>query len=87
MGTDWDNPLGALRWHWGEAYTICHPEPDMWLAERRDNHETLRSDTPMGLRDAIIEDYFSRPVSRQAAPPAARPEADVQEKPSLRPCT
>lgn len=57
-----------LRWHWGEAYIICHPAPDVWIAERRDDHATLWSDTPLGLRDAIIGDYFARPVSRAVAP-------------------
>jgi hypothetical protein len=64
MGIEWDEPLNALRWHWGEAYAICHPAYDTWIAERRDNHETLRDQTPMGLRDKIIADYMERKVSR-----------------------
>jgi hypothetical protein len=78
MGSDWDDPLDALRWHWGDAYVICHPEPDIWIAERRDTHETLRATTSPGLRDKIIADYAARPVSRQAVPPAPResPDAD-----------
>jgi hypothetical protein len=87
MGCDWDDPLGSLRWHWGSAYIICHPEPDIWIAERRDNHETLRATTPLGLRDEIIADYFSRPVSRAAAPSVPRRETAVQVKPSWWPCT
>jgi hypothetical protein len=57
-----------LRWHWGEAYIICHPEPDVWIAARKDTRETLRDTTPLGLRDQIIADYFARPVGRPQAP-------------------
>jgi len=35
-----------------------------WTAERRDTHETLRGQTPLGLRDQIIADYTARKVSR-----------------------
>jgi hypothetical protein len=72
MGSDRDEPLEALRWHWGGAYMICHPEPDTWVAQRRDTRETLQAATPEGLRDLIIADYAARPVSREAAPPAPR---------------
>jgi hypothetical protein len=64
MGSDWDQPLDALRWHWGEAYIICHPEPDVWIAQRRDTREMLRDFTPLGLRDQIIRDYTARSVER-----------------------
>jgi hypothetical protein len=64
VGSDWDDPLHALQWHWGEAYAICNPEHGVWLAIRRDNHGTLRDQTPLGLRDQIIADYTARPVSR-----------------------
>ena len=64
MSSGWDDPMGALIWHWGSAYAICNPEPGVWLAIRRDDHQTLRDGTPLGLRDRIIEDYTSRPVSR-----------------------
>jgi hypothetical protein len=53
-----------LRWHWGEAYAIHHPAPDVWVAVRRDDHATLRGTTPMGLRERIIADYCARPVPR-----------------------
>jgi hypothetical protein len=82
MDGDWDEPLSALRWHWGSAYIICHPEPDVWIAERRDNHETLRATTPLGLRDEIITDYFSRPVIR--AVPVYGEHRD-KSRPRLRP--
>jgi hypothetical protein len=56
--------LGALRWHWGDAYIICRPELEVWLAERRDDHETLQATTPLGLRDRILANYTARPVPR-----------------------
>jgi len=64
----WDEPLDALKWHWGSAYSIHHPGPDVWLAQRRDTYETLRDETPAGLRNRIVADYSARPVSRDAAP-------------------
>jgi hypothetical protein len=65
VNSDWDEPLDALRWHWGEAYIINCVGPGKWLSERRDTHDTLRDETPLGLRDRIIADYAARPVSRQ----------------------
>ena len=69
-----DEPLGALRWHWGDAYAVCHPPTDTWIAQRRDTRETLKATTPEGLRDKIIADYLARPVSREerADPPHHR---------------
>ena len=64
MSSDWDDPLGSLRWHWGSAYVIGHYGGSAWVAQRRDTRETLRDQTPMGLRDRIIKDYAERPVSR-----------------------
>ena len=64
MSSDWSEPLAALRWHWGQAYIINCPGLGTWIAERRDTHETLRDETPLGLRDKIIADYAARPVSR-----------------------
>ena len=64
MTGDWDEPLDALRWHWGEAYVINCLGLGRWTAERRDTHETLRDQTPLGLRDKIIADYSVRKVSR-----------------------
>ena len=63
MGT---NDLAELRWHWGSAYVISHPAPDVWVAQRRDTRETLRSDGPAGLRQAILADYFAHPVPRES---------------------
>ncbi len=59
-----DQPLEALRWHWGSAYIVSNPEIGVWVAQRRDDRETLRADTPMGLRDKIIENYCARGVPR-----------------------
>jgi hypothetical protein len=64
MGSEWDDPLGALQWHWGEAYIISCHGASLWIAQRRDTRETLRAETPLGLRDKIIADYTARPVSR-----------------------
>jgi hypothetical protein len=63
---DWDEPLDALRWHWGEAYVINCLGLGRWTAERRDTHETLRDHTPLGLRDKIIADYSARKVPRHS---------------------
>jgi hypothetical protein len=64
VSSDWSEPLAALRWHWGEAYIINCLGLGTWIAERRDTRETLRDETPLGLRDKIIADYTARPVSR-----------------------
>ncbi len=65
--SDWGQPLDELRWHWGDAYLISFFEPDNWVAQRRDNFETLRADGPVELRDLIVADYNAHPVSRQIA--------------------
>ena len=72
--SDWEAPLDALRWHWGGAYLISFFEPDVWVAQRRDNREVLRADNPEDLRDLIVADYNANPVSRQVAPGADQPE-------------
>jgi hypothetical protein len=64
------DPLGSLRWHWGEAYDIRNPAARVWTAERRDTHAILRADTPSALRDCIIADYTARPVPRDPTRPA-----------------
>ena len=56
--------LADLIWHWGSAYVITHPCPDAWLAQRRDNRDTIRASTPAELRDRIVADYTARPVPR-----------------------
>jgi hypothetical protein len=66
-GSSWDDPLSALRWHWGEAYMINCPRPGTWNAARRDNGEMLLDQTPLGLRDKIIADYIARKVPRSVS--------------------
>jgi hypothetical protein len=61
-------PLDNLRFNWGSAYRIHFFEPDKWVAQRRDTHDSLKSDTPLGLRDLILEDYTERPVVTAALP-------------------
>jgi hypothetical protein len=60
--------LTALRWHWGSAYSVQHPEPGVWLAWRRDTREMLRADSAEALRESIITDYFACPVPRGQPP-------------------
>jgi len=60
-----DSDLQDLQHHWGSAYMITKPEPDVWLAVRRDDHGTLRAGKPDELRDLIRTDYFARPVPRR----------------------
>jgi hypothetical protein len=74
---DLSQHLNELKWHWGSAYMVFHPEPDVWMAQRRDDYRTLRDQTPTGLRDRIRADYAARPVSR-------RIEADRPETPGCR---
>jgi hypothetical protein len=59
---DWS--LDDLKWHWGSAYVISYPRPGVWLAQRRDDNEMLRADTPGELHDRIVADYSARPVPR-----------------------
>lgn len=60
----WDEPLAALRWHWGSAYFIYFVAPGKWIARRQDTGDTLRADGPEQLRKAITSDYLARPVPR-----------------------
>ena len=58
------NALEALRWHWGEAYTITVGD-GLWRAWRLDRiGGVLEADTPEELRQAILDDYTTRPVAR-----------------------
>lgn len=56
--------LTDLKHHWGSAYAISHPGPDVWLAQRRDTRETLTATTAAELHDKIVADYTARPVKR-----------------------
>ena len=64
MTGDWSEPLSALRWHRGETYVINCLGAGRRTAERRDTHQMLRDQSPVGLRDQIIADYAARKVSR-----------------------
>lgn len=61
---DYDADLAELRHHWGSAYLIEHPGPDVWIAQRKDSRETLRADSPGELLEKIRADYATHPVSR-----------------------
>jgi hypothetical protein len=65
MSSSHDEELDRLRWDWDTAYSVHHPGPDVWVAQRRDNRATLTSDTPEGLRDLISADYAAMPVPRR----------------------
>jgi hypothetical protein len=60
--------LNNLVFNWGEAYIIDRPVHGIWVAVRRDDHRTLRAETPFRLREAIIADYSERPVPRGLVP-------------------
>lgn len=64
--------LDDFRWHWGEAYIFTNPRPDLWLAERRDDHATMRAATAPELLDKIRADYLRHPVSRRIYRPGVR---------------
>ena len=75
MGSDYEGPLDALRWHWGDAYLISFFAPDNWVAQRRDSHATIGAKSAYDLRDLIVADYDAHPVPRSA---------DRQQAPSCR---
>lgn len=60
-----ERDLDELRWHWGSAYMIFYTAPDTWLAERRDDHDTLHAKTALELLELIRADYLKCPVSRR----------------------
>ena len=65
MCSDMDEPLADLRHHWGEAYLIEHPGPDVWVAQRRDrSRSTIGAKNPAELLEKIRVDYATRPVPR-----------------------
>ena len=59
--------LAELQWNWGEAYLITGAAGH-WLAQRKDNGQTLTASGPEQLRTLMIEDYAARPVSREVTP-------------------
>lgn len=70
-----DDALADLRYHWGSAYMILHPQPDVWLAQRRDDYQQLTAAKPLELLLAIREDYRQNPVPRLRRG-RTRPRAD-----------
>ena len=62
-GTD----LTDLQYHWGGAYLITGMSGH-WLAQGRDDGQTLSASGPDGLRELMIDDYAEQPVPREAAP-------------------
>jgi hypothetical protein len=60
-----DPHLTELQDHYGSAYRLSHPEPDTWLAVRRDDHEKLKAQNPFELFDLIRQDHAQRPVPRR----------------------
>jgi hypothetical protein len=65
--------LGDLQHHWGSAYMISHLEPDIWLAQRRDDYATLRAEGPEQLLYLIRQDYARKPVPRRQRPQRENP--------------
>jgi hypothetical protein len=47
------------------AYMLWHPQPGIWLAQRRDDYQTLRACDPERLLRRIRDDYHARPVPRR----------------------
>lgn len=57
---EYTEPLAELRYHYGSAYLISHPGPDVWLAQRKDNRETLRAETAEERTGAVLT--VARPI-------------------------
>ncbi len=54
--------LAGLQRHWASAYLITGAA-EHWVAQRRDDSQTLVASSPDALRELITEDYEARPVS------------------------
>jgi hypothetical protein len=67
MMTGTRDAVADLQWNWGSAYLITGMAGH-WLAQRRDDGQTLSASGAEELRELITEDYRARPVSREAAP-------------------
>jgi len=57
---DYDDDLPDLRYHWGSAYLISHPELGLWIAQRRDTRETLRAESASELLEKIRAKYLQK---------------------------
>jgi len=71
-----DPHLTELQDHYGSAYRLSHPEPDTWLAMRRDDHETLKAQTRLNC--STLSDR-TMPSSRSRA---VRAELDAERLPA-----
>jgi hypothetical protein len=69
-----ETALEALRWHWGDAYTIGFDDGVWWFRRRDGYGGTGHAPDPKALRDAIIANYVARPVRRDA------PDAEERRK-------
>jgi len=59
--------LEALRFGWGDAYVIT-VTGGLWKARRRDGlGGVIEARSAEGLRDAIMDDYLTKPVPRDEA--------------------
>jgi hypothetical protein len=58
--------LEDLQWNWGDPYLITGAAGH-WLAQRRDNGQTLTASSPEELRELIVENYAARPVAWDTA--------------------
>ena len=67
MMTGTRDAVADLQWNWGSAYLITGMAGH-WLAQRRDDGQTLSASGPEELRELMTEDYRARPVPREAAP-------------------
>lgn len=62
--------LEALEWNWGEAYEIGVTADGLWHAKRRDGlGGTIDAAGPEDLRNAVKDDYMTKPVPRAAPGP------------------
>ena len=62
FAVDEDRALDALRWLWGDAYTVTVAAGE-WQATRRDGlGGTITASLPGGLNRAMREDWSLKPV-------------------------
>jgi hypothetical protein len=59
-----DEAQAILQYHWGSAYVIAWTGDGKWVAQRRDNRESVTADTPEELIRRIRRNYDANPVPR-----------------------
>jgi hypothetical protein len=80
-----DHELDALRFGWGEAYTIAYSPEDGWRAKRRDSlGGDITADCPSELWQAIRSDYTLKPVPRDYSRPLDTGDDDLPPGRALR---